>query len=216
MAFQANPAQLWQPDTQTDGLDSQIGGLFYNLDTQDPALPDFHEPAKARARSQFFECELAWARTARAAAPHAPVASTCPLNKSCDVLQELWDAQGRAFDEPDVDLPKTVAEAALQEGTFDGLADVQGGLAGLSLHAPGGGAEGALSEPAFKDTGAAADSDEDTEDQELPPWTCACAPRPRPRPPPNARVATPRVLDAARGYADTAACTAPRASRSAR
>lgn len=128
--------------------------------------------------------------------------------------QELWDAQSRAFDEPDVaHLPKTLAEAALQEGAYDGLADVQGGLAGLSLHAPGGGADAALSEPAFKDTGAAADSDDDTDDQELPPWTCACAPRTPPAPTHSTRC-TPRHSPQPR--AGTAACTARRAWRSAR
>jgi hypothetical protein len=43
---QSTQPQLWH--TQQDGIESQMGGLFYNLDTED-ALPDFHEPNKARA-----------------------------------------------------------------------------------------------------------------------------------------------------------------------
>jgi hypothetical protein len=42
MAFQTQDTQ-W--NTQADGLDSQVGGLFYNLETQD-ALPDFQAPGK--------------------------------------------------------------------------------------------------------------------------------------------------------------------------
>lgn len=44
MAYSSNP--LWPP-TQPTGLDSQVGGLFHNLETQDDLL-DFHEPAKVR------------------------------------------------------------------------------------------------------------------------------------------------------------------------
>lgn len=41
--------------TQADGLDSQMGGFFYNLDTQD-ALPDFHDPEKDIWQSQAQDC----------------------------------------------------------------------------------------------------------------------------------------------------------------
>ena len=40
MAFQSQ-------DTQPKLDESQLGGLFYNLDTQD-ALPDFQEPNRVR------------------------------------------------------------------------------------------------------------------------------------------------------------------------
>jgi hypothetical protein len=57
MAFQSQETtqpQLWQPDTQPDAIDAHVGGIFYNLDTQD-ALPDFQEPAKVRGYSNTLK-----------------------------------------------------------------------------------------------------------------------------------------------------------------
>jgi hypothetical protein len=90
-------------------------------------------------------------------------------------LQELWDPPGNSFGEPDVDLPKHVAEAALRDGTYEDISAVQVGIAGINFQEGGETATAPL-EPEFKDTGAAAESDEETAEQELPTWTCACVP----------------------------------------
>ena len=83
-------------------------------------------------------------------------------------LQELWEANTQTtFDEPDVDLPKHVAEIALQDGTYH---DANDALAALQVTG------GATREPAFKDTGAPSElSDEDAAATETPYWACAYA-----------------------------------------
>jgi hypothetical protein len=92
-------------------------------------------------------------------------------------VQELWEANTQAFDETDVDLPKHVAEAALQEGTYADINEAQDELAALQFQeAPERGA--APREPAFKDTGAAGSSDDDAQVQEAPVWTCSCVTSP--------------------------------------
>lgn len=48
MAFESQDTQAHLWNTQQDGIETQMGGLFYNLDTQD-ALPEFQEPAKVAA-----------------------------------------------------------------------------------------------------------------------------------------------------------------------
>lgn len=87
-------------------------------------------------------------------------------------VQELWDASASAFDDPEV--AKTVAEAALQDGAFADINEVQDNLAGLNFQEVGDTAA-VPNEPAFRDTGTAGSSDEE-EPEELPAWTCACAP----------------------------------------
>jgi hypothetical protein len=90
-------------------------------------------------------------------------------------MQELWGANTQNMDEAEVELPKHVAEAALQDGAYTDVAEAQDALAALHFQD---GAEVAVapSEPAFKDTGAAESSDDEDNNVELPAWTCACGP----------------------------------------
>ena len=89
-------------------------------------------------------------------------------------MQELWDANTQAFEEPEVDLPKTVAEAALQDGAFEDIGQVQDDLANLQFQEPGNAAVDPK-EPAFRDAGTVASSDDEAEAEEAPAWTCSYA-----------------------------------------
>jgi hypothetical protein len=88
--------------------------------------------------------------------------------------QELWESQTQAWDDPAVDLAKTVAEVALDDAGYGDTGVHADALGDLQLQGVPGMSAGAA-EPAFKDTGTAESSDEETEAQELPAWACACA-----------------------------------------